>query len=232
MPLDWRHHSISAAHGGNDTESGKLWWRGFCRLFETEYLGRRPFSRGVVVDVDNSPGTPASIFGQNHLACRADKVVSVLLVEDLKRAAHERDVIRLELKLGDEAETAAAALECPEQIRVGSFASDDLCTVPKHHFVADHIVHGKAVLVEEVSHAANEGQARDANSLETPADGVQSMGSESRVHVNPFCAGTNIYGGLVQVDVKLLETIEADENAVINVIRAGVLGGQLCLLTA
>ena len=232
VPLDRRHHSIGAAYGRNGTEGSEPWWRRLCRFFEAEYLGRSSLSRGVVVDVDNRASAPASILRQQHLASRTDEVVSVLLVEDLVRAAHERNVIRLQLKLGDEAETAAAALERPEQIRVRRFAGDNLGAVSKHHIVAYHVVHSETILVNEVTHAANERQARNTNGLKTPADGVQPMRSKSRVHINPFCAGADIDGGLVQVDVELFETIEADEDAVINVVRAGVLVGQQSLFRA
>lgn len=180
-------------------------------------------SRHIVVDVDDGTGTLGVVIAKGKVGSSLDEGLCGRLVEDLVSASRHGQIQSLERELGDDAEVASTTLESPEEIRVRRVSRGDLSAVTEDDFVFDHVVHGETVLVEKVAHAADQGQAGDANGLETAANSVLAVRRQGGIDVNPFVAGTDVDCVLVIVDCDCVQAVESKEDSVVDRVGSGVL---------
>ena len=93
--------------------------------------------------------------------------------------------MQAEFERGDDAEIAAATLERPEQIRVGSLADAQQTTIGSHDVRRDKVVTRHAERPAEPTLTSSEGEPRDTGSRDDATDGDQPEGLRLAVDVAP-----------------------------------------------
>jgi len=147
----------------------------------------------------------AIIFG--HVDGGGNEVWHCRLIELLNSRADVGDRKRFDGELGDDAKVVSSALQSPEKVRVGRRVCDDLCAVSENNVVANHVVHGHAILVNQIVESTNQFESGNSNSLEAATDTIQAEFGESRIDVNPSSTGTNFNSRIVAGDFDIRKTV-------------------------
>src|SRR5579875_501519 len=99
------------------------------------------------------------------------------------------DRIRLEHKLGDDAEVAAAPTQGPEQIGIFLFAGMDKATVSQHNIGAEQVVYGESIFAGQVPKTASQGESANPSCRNNAAGNGQAKSVGGVVNITP-CASS------------------------------------------
>ena len=131
-------------------------------------------------------------------------------------AAHDRaQLLQPVLEPGGDAEVAATAADCPEQIRVRLGVDEQDLAVGGHDLGREQRVDREAVLPGEKADAAAEGDPADADGARVAEPGRQSMGA-GRIGVLPRRQpGPRPRGATFDVDLDSAHVPEVDHDAAV-----------------
>lgn len=224
VPVDGFGQIVDASDSVRDRgEVGKTGRGRLGSLLKTKHLGVGLLGGHVVVHIDNSSGTDASILRENHVAGGLDEIGDSILREDLQGAGDQRDVVGLQGELGDDSEVAAATPESPEELSVCSVVGDDLGAISENHVVTENVVHGEAIPVKEVADTTDQVEAGDTNCLETTANGVLSVGCQLLVDIHPLVARSNLNVVIIGINLESVHSVQDEKDAVVDRVGSGIL---------
>src|SRR6266568_2869994 len=129
--------------------------------------------------------------------------------------------VGLVLEGGRDAEVAAAAAQCPEQVLVLSGVCSDDPPVGGDDLHGQQVVDGEAVLAHQPAFSAAEGQPRDAGGGDDPAGGGQPVAGRGPVELFPGDATLRPDGPPRRVDSDPLHRREVDHQAAVGGCQAG-----------
>ena len=82
----------------------------------------------------------------------------------------------------------APAFQRPKEIAVGYLVHGDQGAIAENDVVAENVVHGPTILVVEVVESADQGQPGYPYGLQSTPNGVQTIGIQRGIDVDPFVA--------------------------------------------
>lgn len=223
MPRLGRDDFVDNRSSGNGREGGESRRRRLGTLLHTHEQGADFLGGRVVVDGDDRAGRDIRSVVVDEINRGLDEGGDRGLVVILQGDADVGNGVRLERELGDKSKVVGASLECPEELGVVGFVGDNLCAIAEDDVVAQNIVHGESILVDEVVEAANQGQSGYTNGLESAADGVETIFVEGIVHIDPAVSRADLNRRFVGVDSGRVQEAERDQDTAIDVVGAGVL---------
>jgi hypothetical protein len=123
--------------------------------------------------------------------------------------------VQPEGELGDDAEVAAAAAQCPEQVGVLTLAGGDDAAVGQHDLSGDQVVAGQAVRPIQVPDAAAEGESADTGGGDDASGGGQPVRNGGVVHHGPGGAAAHPRGVVRGVDLDAGQAGQVDDDRVV-----------------
>ena len=142
------------------------------------------------------------------------------------------------LEGGGDAEVAAAAPQCPEQVLVFLDARGDDLPGRGDHLHRQQVVDGEAVLAHQPAFSAAEGQPRDAGGGDHPAGGGQPVAGRGPVELFPGDAALRPDSPPRRIDSDSLHRREVDHQAAVSdretgdAVAAAAHGNLGCLIAA
>ena len=133
--------------------------------------------------------------------------------QDEQTAEELTHLVESEGQLGDDAEVAAATADGPEQLGIVVFVDAAHPAVGGDDLGLDERVHREPVLAREVSHAAAEGETRDAHRrgvAESDGQAVRRQGGGDLAGGQP---GAGTHGALPQVHVEAGQSPNVQQDA-------------------
>ena len=120
-----------------------------------------------------------------------------------------------EVEPRDDAEVAAAAPDCPEEVGVGVLVRLDDGAVDRDHLDADQVVAREAEAADQEADAAAESQAADAGRAERAAGGGQPVRLRRCVECAPGGAAAGARDSRVPVDLDRVESGQLDDQTAV-----------------